>query len=185
MGPNAELLYPLSLNTSGTIFHKGVKTPVSQELARALNGDERFKVHGLDAREAVEDSAIAGRPMGDTLMEAIREAADGLDTDDDDNFDRGGKPSHHAIGMALGYEVTLAERDKALTPPLRSVERLDTAGKIENTDVVLHKAGLSLKPRVSDNQKDAIRAASAAKDATITGVAKTARDSSTDGGVAS
>ena len=115
MSYTAELLPPLlSINTAGKMFKKGVALPVDLPTAQKLAENPRFHVTGLHSRTAVEEAAYHARPKGEALMEAIRNAADRFDVDDDDNWDRIGKHSVHALSKALGYAVSAAERDRAL-----------------------------------------------------------------------
>ena len=122
--PQVELLQPNRLNIGGTIYLKGVKTPVDMGTALDFDGNPRFKVTGLDTRAAVEHRERLGRPEGAGLLKAIREAADDLDVDDDTSFDRLGKPALAALAERLGYQVTKEERDRALA----SVEKAPQAG---------------------------------------------------------
>ena len=114
MSATAKLIFPNSLMTHGTHFKKGVDTPVDYSLAAILKRDKRFEVAGLDTLEAVTAAARASRPEGSSLMAAIREAADGLDVDDESNFTASGKPSHLAVGAALGFPISADERDRAM-----------------------------------------------------------------------
>jgi len=147
MSYTAELLPPLlSINTAGKMFKKGVPLPVDLAVAQKLAENPRFHVTGLHSRTAVEEAAYHARPKGEALMQAIRNAADRFDVDDDDNWDRIGKHSVHALSKALGYGVSGEERDRALgqvepsvdpeavTRPRPAAGRLDTAdGRVEST----------------------------------------------------
>ena len=156
MSYTAELLPPLlSINTAGKMFKKGVALPVDLPTAQKLAENPRFHVTGLHSRTAVEEAAYHARPKGEALMEAIRNAADRFDVDDDDNWDRIGKHSVHALSKALGYGVSGEERDRALgqvepsraegfaprtvdpeavTGPRPAAGRLDAAdGRVEST----------------------------------------------------
>ena len=79
-----------------------------------LAQDPRFKVKGLTTRDLVEHQEAQSRPRGKDLYDEIRTAADDLDVDNDDNFDRSGRPSVSALSAALGYPITAEERDAAL-----------------------------------------------------------------------
>ena len=115
MSAIAELQAPLRrLNLGGTVFLQGVPKPVDYDTARQLAGNRRFKVTGLDTREAVEALAQSARPEGDALMEAIKEAEGQLDVEDASTFDRDDKVSIHALSDKLGYKITVQERDRAL-----------------------------------------------------------------------
>ncbi len=138
MSPTAELLPPLlRLNDGGTVFKKGVPQPVSYDMARKLAASPRFKVTGLDTKEAVEAAALAARPKGEALLQAIRDAASDLDIDDDANFDRHGKPDHRALSDKLGFPVSAAERDRALGIGQRSA----SIGQLESADGRVEKKG--------------------------------------------
>ena len=155
MSYTAELLPPLlSINTAGKMFKKGVPLPVDLAVAQKLAENPRFHVTGLHSRTAVEEAAYHARPKGEALMQAIRNAADRFDVDDDDNWDRIGKHSVHALSKALGYGISGEERDRALgqlepsraegfvprtvdpeavTGPRPAAGRLDTAdGRVES-----------------------------------------------------
>ena len=179
MSATATLQSPLSLSFKGTTYMKGVPVPVSFDTARELEGNPRFKITGLDTRAAVEDKAQNNRPMGDQLMDAIREAADGLG-EDDDNYDRNGIASTHAIGAALGYAISVPERDKAL-----GITRKGGAeqGQLDQAEAaVQRKPGVTIKPRAPTESKEAILAAAKARDALAP--ARPPVDPTTEGGVA-
>ena len=112
----AELLPPLlSLNLGGKImFKKGVAVPVDLAFAQKLAENPRFHVTGLHSRTALEEAAYHARPKGEALLQAIRDACDKFDEDDDDHWDRSGKHSVNALSKALGYAVSAVERDRAL-----------------------------------------------------------------------
>ena len=172
MQPTAELLSPNSLATAGRTFKKGIPQPVDFDTAHLLEDNPRFKVTGLNTRAAVDHAAVASRPVGDELTLAIREAADGLNDDDDSSFDRNGHASHHAISLILGYPVTVHERDKAMgliqkperTRAAQPAGRLDTAeGTVETTG---RTGSLTFKGgRPSPAAKEAAIATMKAKDA--------------------
>jgi hypothetical protein len=189
MTPTAELLYPARLNLGGVVFEKGIVKPVDFDLACTLNESPRFKVRGLNSREAIEHLKKEGRPVGEALTIAIREAADSLD-EDDANYDRNGKPSHHAISTVLGYPITVNERDKALGLTMKAAPagRLETADG--NTEQPVRKGSLTVTTRTSAEQKEAILKAAKAKDATagkgpVADPAEPEHDPSTEGAVAS
>ena len=153
MVPEVELIQPARLNIDGVIYKRGERVPVEFDVAYQLAADPRFKVHGLDTRAAVEHREKQGRPLGDDLMQAIREAADELDPDDDASFDRLGKPAIAAIGNALGYPITKEERDRALASvqkaPQAGPEPIDTGAikaAAEERRLVLKKAGKAAAP---------------------------------------
>jgi hypothetical protein len=102
------------MNVGGHVFVKGEPEDVEIELALQLKDNPRFKVTGLDTREAVEYREMQTRPSGRALYAAILEAQDRLDIDDDDSFDRHGKPAVAALSKVLGYPITKEERDAAL-----------------------------------------------------------------------
>jgi len=112
--PTAELIGPNRMNVGGHVFIKGEPEEVEIELAVQLKDNPRFKVTGLDTREAVEYREMQTRPSGRALHAAILEAQDRLDIDDDDSFDRQGKPAVTALSKVLGYPITKEERDAAL-----------------------------------------------------------------------
>ena len=111
--PEVELIQPSRLNLDGKVYKRGERVPVDFDVAYELARNPRFKVHGLDTRAALEHREKQTRPLGDDLMQAIRDAADDL-SEDDDNYDRQGKPAVAALSAALGYPVTKEERDRAL-----------------------------------------------------------------------
>ena len=153
MVPEVELIQPARLNIDGVIYKRGERVPVEFDVAYQLAADPRFKVHGLDTRAAVEHREKQGRPLGDDLMQAIREAADELDPDDDASFDRLGKPAIAALSDALGYPVPKEERDRALggvvKAPQAGPEPIDTGAikaAAEERRLVLKKAGKTVMP---------------------------------------
>ena len=92
--PTATLLELNRLNIGGAeMYHRGVETEVTVATALRLAQDPRFKVKGLTTRDLVEHQEAQSRPRGKDLYDEIRTAADDLDPDNDDNFDRSGRPS--------------------------------------------------------------------------------------------
>jgi len=117
--PEAELVGPNRLNKrigedSYLMFERGKRQPVDMGLAFKLAEDPRFKVYGLHTREAVEYAEHNSRPTGADLKEAILEAIDQLDPDNDDHFDRQSRPALGALAEILGYHVSKEERDAAM-----------------------------------------------------------------------
>jgi hypothetical protein len=159
MHPTVELLYPARLNLRGQhLFEQGVETPVSFELATELHDNPRFKVRGLNTREAIEHAARSGRPQGEALLEAIREAANSLDVDDDGNFDRNGKPDHRALSDLLGYPVSVEERDRAIAPHAGRLEDAQDGDKAEpkKGGVVIKRASAEAKPKPAPVDEEAV-----------------------------
>ena len=147
MVPEVELIQPARLNIDGVIYKRGERVPVEFDVAYQLAANPRFKVHGLDTRAAVEHREKQGRPLGDDLMQAIRDAADDL-SEDDANYDRLGKPAIAALSAALGYAITKEERDRALggiqKAPQAGPEPIDTGAikaAAEARKIVLKKSG--------------------------------------------
>jgi hypothetical protein len=130
--PEAELIGLNRLNVGGKVFEKGVKTPIDMPTALALAGNPRFKVTGLDTREALEFREMARRPTGQALYAAINDANDRLDVDDDQSFDGSGKPAVAALSHILGYPITKEERDAAL----KAVPKAPQAPSETNTDEI-------------------------------------------------
>jgi len=112
--PVAELIGPNRLNIGGHVFINGEPEEVDMETAFQLRDNPRFKVTGLDTREAVVFKESQRRPSGAALYAAILEAQDQLDLDDDEAFDRHGRPSIAALTRILGYPISRDERDAAL-----------------------------------------------------------------------
>ena len=136
MQTTVELLTPFRLNLQGVIYERGVETPVDFDTAVALSEDERFRVRGLNSREALDHAAKQTRPSGGELMDAIREAVDSLD-EDDANYDRSGKPSVDALSRVLGYPVSVEERDRAMSG--------STTGQLDAADSQTKKTGVVIK----------------------------------------
>ena len=137
----AELLKPARLNALGRTWERGEQVPVDLTTARVLAKNSRFQVNGLleavealasgktldelgihetpeqDAEERQQEEG-GEQPSGD-ILERIREAADALDVDVDENFGADGKPTVEAISKALGEEITMEQRDAALAPPAK------------------------------------------------------------------
>ena len=146
--PTAELVQPARLNLGGVLYERGKEVPVSFETAHELAANPRFKVSGLDTREALDFKERLGKPRGADLARAINDANDQLDADDDAAFDRTGKPSIEALSRVLGYPVTKEERDSAMN----AVEKAPQAGKLNVDEIAAkaaerapHKAGIVLK----------------------------------------
>jgi hypothetical protein len=81
------------------------------------------------------------RPLGAALYAAILEAQDRLDIDDDDSFDRQGKPAIAALSRILGYPIKKEERDAALkaAPKVAHGEE-GKAEKISPAEIAAHAA---------------------------------------------
>jgi len=107
--PTVKLLKPRTLQIGGTIYQKGIVTPVDEDTARSLDEDDRFEVEGLSGRKK-KSSALQAK--SDSTK--IREAADQLDPDVEDNFTSDGRPSAEAISKALGREISQHKVDVAL-----------------------------------------------------------------------
>jgi hypothetical protein len=145
----ATLLKPNSFTTMGITFQRGDRKEVSYTTARALYESGRFKVE-LDDREATMKELTderAGKPYDKVKrLQAIRDAIDELDPDDETNFRPDGSPDARALSAALGWMVTGEERDQALSAALRPgvrelVEnavdpRLAERGDMSRTDIV-------------------------------------------------
>lgn len=127
MQSKVTLQYPSSLHTHGMVFHKGVETPVSYEIARALKNNPRFQVAGLNSQAAVDAEALASKPRGEDLLREIR-ASIATFEDVDQNYDRAGKPCFRLLSNVLGYPVSPAERDAALEAPAEPVAPAKSGG---------------------------------------------------------
>jgi hypothetical protein len=116
--PEVELLQLHRMNIDGKVFERGARYAVDVPTAVEFASNPRFRVHGLDMNAIALARAQAAqsdrKPAGELLRAAIADAADLLDVDDDSNFDRLGKPSVAALSKALGYEITIEERDAAM-----------------------------------------------------------------------
>jgi hypothetical protein len=142
----ATLLQPNSLSVFGINFRKGVATPVTPDVAEALEENDRFLVKRAPALVVDAAAAVvvgqsltptasqptsppnAGKPPTKALrMKAIQVAAADLDINDEGNFTTDGRPSATALTRKLGWQVTSAERDDAL-----KVYAKDTAGVTEH-----------------------------------------------------
>ncbi|RMG60280.1 MAG: hypothetical protein D6717_00320 [Gammaproteobacteria bacterium] len=76
-----------------------------------LKGCEGVKI----VRAQGGGKAQGARPQGeDELLAEIRRAVEALDKDDPEAWTSGGKPQVAAIEAVLGYQISAAERDKAL-----------------------------------------------------------------------
>ena len=101
-------------------FHKGVKTPVPHELAVALDGNPNFDVE-LSVQAAGEVVVTKGkRPKSPAEVSVeILEAAAQLDVEDEASFTADGKPDARALTKILGWQVTSADRDEAMTKAVK------------------------------------------------------------------
>ena len=157
--PTAELIGPNRMNFGGHVFIKGEPEEVEIELAVQLKDNPRFKVTGLDTREAVEYREMQTRPSGRALYAAILEAQDRLDIDDDDSFDRQGKPAVAALSKILGYPITREERDAALKAAPKVVHEDEGKPLAVNTaEIAQHAAtrgsgGIKLKKAANADEE--------------------------------
>ena len=167
------LLKRRRLNLGGVLFKRGETVPMEDHLAVVLENDDRFRVRGIrltgdERRARAADGAADGdtdrRPMGDTLTACIAEAIDQLNTDDDDAYDRHGKPSLQSLSAILGYQITAQERDRALTQG-RSRGHLDAASQPATGPTA---AGLKLPKRLSPEQKADLAAKAAVINGSVT-----------------
>lgn len=118
--PSVILKKPNRVNTLGMMFDRGVVTPVSGEIASALEDNERFIVkwdrgerEGVLAEEAASGPRMpAARSKRLTL---IRAAIDKLSPDDEGVWTKDGRPDARALSRLLGWTVTNEERDMALS----------------------------------------------------------------------
>jgi hypothetical protein len=160
---------PRRLNIGGVLYKRGEPLEMEDHLAMQFEEDERFKVRGVrispdERRERV--AAKEARPMGDSLMRAINEAIADLDVDDDDAFDRHGKPSIRSISAILGYTITAQERDRAMGQAMGKSGQLETlSGGVETTSG--QPARGSGKLRLSPEQKEALAKKAAAVNGSI------------------
>jgi hypothetical protein len=149
------LVGPRRLNIGGVLYKRGYTVELDDHLAIAFEEDERFRVKGVrlteEERRRAPPPKPTAQPSGPALTQAIRDAIDALDPDDDNAFDRGGKPSVRAISAVLGREVTAAERDRALTRGAAQPGHFDSADA--PADGPQHH-GLKLgKTRLTDEQR--------------------------------
>ena len=112
--PEVELITPNRMNIGGVLYLKGVKKPVTKEVALAMARRSNFRVYGLTAEELKAHREDEIRPRGVDLGDAIRDAIAQLEAPDDENFNRAGKPALHALSDFLGYQVTAEQRDAAM-----------------------------------------------------------------------
>ena len=111
--PKVELLRPRSLNIHNILFHQRVpREDIPVDIALDLMEDERFKVTGITAADmqAVSDKPRKKAELNEAILDAINE----LDVDDEDAFTATGKPHHLAISNVLGFDITAEERDAAM-----------------------------------------------------------------------
>jgi hypothetical protein len=124
--------HPLTFSHRGRRWEQGDSHPVDHVQARYLEETGHFEIDldrdyaAAQAAEAQDDGSPKGsddtgsgegekgRPQGAALYDAIREAADDLDPDDETAFDGNGKPALAALNAKLGYEITAEELDRAL-----------------------------------------------------------------------
>ena len=143
---------PRRLNIGGELYKRGEPVEMEDHLAMQFEEDERFKVRGVrispdERRERV--AAKEARPMGDSLMRAINEAIADLDVDDDDAFDRHGKPSIRSISAILGYQITAQERDRAMGQAMGKSGQLETLSRRRRDDLRAARARQRQAPSVS------------------------------------
>lgn len=160
MTAKAELLPPLrTLKIGGEMFRQSKPKEIDYTLARKLDKNPRFKVTGLDTKEAIEDALVAKRPEGELLMEAIRDAVVGFD-EDDENYDRAGKPSVSVISDILGYPIDTADRDRALgyNKAARATGKIEEAEGARAVSAIVKKKIVAATPTVDPSTQGAITA---------------------------
>jgi len=154
---------PRRLNIGGVLYKRGEPLEMEDHLAMQFEEDDRFKVLGVrispdERRERV--AAREARPMGDSLMRAINDAIGELDVDDDDAFDRHGKPSIRSISALLGFQITATERDRAMGQAMGKSGQLDAvSGGVETTSGQPARGG---KLRLTQEQREALAKKAAA-----------------------
>lgn len=113
---------PRSIMTLGVVFVREVPERVDAATARTLQVDDRFLVEFEPGETEVTGVVDAGVPVVRTKPESmtqrlqmIRDAADELSVDVEENFTSDGKPSAIALTKALGWQVTKEDRDRAMS----------------------------------------------------------------------
>lgn len=102
---------PRRLNIGGIVFHKGIPTEVTAELAAQLEDDDRFvSGNGADAKAVRKKTPVRVK----TVAEQIREAVGEIDKDDKAAFTDDGRPLASVLSKELGFKVTQLQVDKAL-----------------------------------------------------------------------
>jgi hypothetical protein len=143
--PTAELIKPRSYNTAGRIWKQGEVVEVTDELARKLADNPRFRVRGSD--DAPRQPVVSGKPKArDALHETIRDAADRLDPDNEAHYTVTGKPECQALSEILGYHVTATERDQAIGV----IARKATVEAVETKEPRFKIKKVRLKPPASE-----------------------------------
>jgi hypothetical protein len=137
--PSVILQRPNRVNVMGQMFERGVVTPVSQEIARALEENPRFIVKwakGEDQNAPDEDTGPKKPVVRQKRMSMIRAAIDQLSEDDEKVWTKDGRPDARALSKILGWTVTNQERDEALARanPEEQLPVLDTAGEVEDVE---------------------------------------------------
>jgi hypothetical protein len=154
---------PRRLNIGGVLYKRGEPIEMEDHLAMQFEEDERFRVKGvrIDPDERRERAAAREtRPMGDSLLRAINDAIGELDVDDDDAFDRHGKPSIRSISALLGYQITASERDRAMGQAMGKSGQLETLGG--GTETTSGHPARGSKLRLTPEQRDALAKKAAA-----------------------
>jgi hypothetical protein len=124
--PTAELIKPKSYNHLGRIWKQGVEVEITEELAADLEDNPRFRIRGYGASR--EARVASGKPKGrDELHQAIRDAADRLDIDNEAHFTVTAKPECQALSEILGYPTSASDRDQAIGVIARKAATIEAA----------------------------------------------------------
>jgi hypothetical protein len=146
--------HPLTFSHRGRRWAQGDSHPVDRAEARYLNETGHFEidwgqsgapqVQAADSAtgsddEVHNDGEKGGRPEGAALYDAIREAADDLDPDDDAAFDGNGKPALAALNAKLGYEITVEELDRDLASATATANLTEAETPAKTTGVKIRR----------------------------------------------
>lgn len=108
-----------SIHKAGTLFMRGVKTPITLDQAGVLRKDTRFHVEfddPIEERKVIEDDEAEETKVlsPKQRLQEIADAIDSLDPDDEDAFTNAGLPDARKLSSILGYQVTAKDRDDAM-----------------------------------------------------------------------
>ncbi len=112
--PNAEAAESIDVVAYDTLYIGKRRVTRGERIKRPADEAERLLARGAVKPPRETLSAAQSRPEGEDLIAAIAAVIPKLDPVEDFNVE--GKPSLRALSDRLGYDVSSAEREAALTP---------------------------------------------------------------------
>lgn len=110
----------LKKDKNGTLKAVNVSTDKDVETETELSDDTLNGDNEVDVTDSEATDTAPADKQG--RIDAIKEAIDKLDAENDDHFTETGKPSVTALSQILGWHVNAKDRDEALKAPKPVVE---------------------------------------------------------------